>query len=85
MTAVLQETMNNVLRTPFREPTAKNVQAQKADPAALQLAAVLPPPELNSAAKRSLESWFPLRKPLLRARGGSGRATSKRSIMLQLR
>jgi hypothetical protein len=75
-----------VLQTPSKEFFGETEQAQKTSLAQVQIAATLPsPPELNSAAKKSLESWFPLRKPLLRSRAGSGRPTSKRTFKLQLR
>lgn len=41
--------------------------------------------ELNSAAKKALEAWFPARKALVTQRGGSGRQTSARMLNLQLR
>ncbi|KAK9907456.1 hypothetical protein WJX75_004030 [Coccomyxa subellipsoidea] len=86
MTAILQEALTNVLQTPSKEFFGETEQAQKTSLAQVQIAATLPsPPELNSAAKKSLESWFPLRKPLLRSRAGSGRPTSQRTFKLQLR
>lgn len=41
--------------------------------------------EAHPADKMSLESWFPLRKPLVKPRAGSGRQTSNRPFKLQLR
>jgi hypothetical protein len=44
-----------------------------------------PRKEVTSVTKRALETWFPLRKPLLKPRAGSGRMTSSRPFKLQLR
>lgn len=41
--------------------------------------------ELASPRQKALQSWFPLRNPLLRTRGGTGRQTSNRAFKLELR
>lgn len=81
MSAVLRESFSNLPTRPSGQPA----KAPKDDDAAPQIVTAPPPPELNSAVKRSLESWFPLRQPLIKCRAGSGRATTKRSFNLQFR
>ncbi|BDA48012.1 probable centromere protein C at C-terminar half [Coccomyxa sp. Obi] len=81
MAAVLRESFSNLPARPSGQPA----KAPNVENAAPQIVTAPPPPELNSAVKRSLESWFPLRQPLIKSRAGSGRATTKRSFNLQFR
>ncbi|CAL8462990.1 g2524 [Coccomyxa elongata] len=81
MSAILREAFSNLPTRPPGQPAI----APKDEDAAPQIVTAPPPPELNSAVKRSLESWFPLRQPLIKSRAGSGRATTKRSFNLQFR
>lgn len=85
MSGVLQESVSNVGRTLAEQPASEAIEAALLGKQGNAILHAVPPPEPSSAAKRSLESWFPLRKPLLRARAGTGRATSQRIFNLELR